>query len=109
MEAVEMNDRDLRIKLRLHFDETQDNYLEKYEEWEILFSGVREHNLSLGDDYLSFDFCDENTDHVLKWEYIWPRCSVSFNGKVQNANEVIGRLYCAHTRWGRIGYHLTSI
>ena len=108
--STELDGRDLKIGVTLHFDDTEDNYLEKKEEWQITCYGVRNHLVSFGAYYDTFEFVDESSDHVLKWEHVLPKCSVSFKGKTESPSAVIGRLYCAHVKllekWVRFDKYL---
>jgi hypothetical protein len=93
--SAEMHDEKLILKINLHFEDETDDYIEKYAEWEIVCSGLREQTINLGSQS-GFDFYDEAEDHVLKWHYTKPFCGISFYGATNNAYEVIGKLYEAH-------------
>jgi hypothetical protein len=95
--SVDKREENIMLKVNLHFEDEEDNYDEKYAEWQIICSGVRNHIISLGNCY-SFDFFENSEESALTWEYIKSQCSVSFYGKSENSSEVIGRLYEAHVK-----------
>lgn len=95
--SAKFQDEKLFLETILHFEDEEDDYSEKYSVWEFICSGVRQQKIVLGD-CLYYDLCDENFDHVLKWKYTKPLCSVSFYGKTENPLGVIGGLYDTHIK-----------
>lgn len=97
LNSAEFNNPKLVLRATLHFEDEGNNYIEKYAEWKIIFDVVRYHKIILGDCW-TYDFKDEDSDDILKWKYSKPYCSVSFYGKTENANEIIGALCMAHIK-----------
>lgn len=98
LEAIEFYDKDVKLRVRLHFDDTNVRQKDKIENWEILCRGSWDHSLMLGSYYDTFEYVNEETDHVLKWEHTRPWCSVTFHGEIAYPYAAIGRLYEAHVK-----------
>lgn len=97
LNSAKIIDRDLILDITLHYEDENDSSFEKFGIWEMKITGVRYHNIVLGN-CLSFDYVDEDADHILKWKQTKPYYSVSFRGNAENPSEVIGKLYEVHSR-----------
>lgn len=63
--------------------------------WRLTCTGVREHELQLGDCSDPWEMSD---DHVLLWPYKGPVASLYFSGRPNDPATAVGRLYEAHCR-----------
>jgi hypothetical protein len=86
--AVRIEGNVMTLSLNLNSGADSDDY----QSWEVECVGFLEHELSLG----QCEGFDLEYDHILLWNYIYPRVSVSFYGEADNSLAVVGALYKRH-------------